>query len=87
MRMYRAVLALREHREHRKLTQDQLAARSGVGVATIRRIETMDRPAKSGRGPRAQPDPPLSLIAKLASALDVHPRRLLDWTADQVATK
>lgn len=56
---------LRDLRKRRLLTQEQLAARSGVGVATIIRIE------------RNQVEPRGSTIRKLAEALGVEPEDLV----------
>ena len=55
---------LRETRKRKLLTQEQLAERSGVGIATIVRIE------------RNQVEPRGSTIRKLAEALDVEPEEL-----------
>lgn len=53
---------LREAREARELTQDDLAARSGITQATISRIEigTSEQPA-------------LDTMEKLGAALDLEP--------------
>ena len=48
-----------------RLTQEQLAERSGVGIATIVRVE------------RNQVEPRGSTIRKLAEALDVEPEELV----------
>ena len=56
---------LREMRKRKLLTQEQLAERSGVGVATIIRIE------------RNQVEPRGSTIRKLAAALEVDPAELV----------
>ena len=56
---------LRDLRKRRLLTQEQLAERSGVGVATIIRIE------------RNQVEPRGSTIRKLAEALGVEPEDLV----------
>ncbi len=56
---------LRETRKRRLLTQQQLAERSGVGIATIIRIE------------RNQVEPRGSTIRKLAEALGVNPHELV----------
>ena len=55
---------LKHWRQRRLLTQEELAQRSGVGVATIARIE-------AGQGAR------LSTLRKLAEALQVTPEELL----------
>lgn len=56
---------LRETRKRKLLTQEELAERSGVGVATIIRIE------------RDQVEPRGSTIRKLAAALEVDPAELV----------
>lgn len=57
---------LRDARKREMLTQQELAARSGVGITTIVRIE------------RNQTEPQGRNIRKLADALDVSPRELMD---------
>jgi transcriptional regulator with XRE-family HTH domain len=61
---------LRETRKRKLLTQEQLAERSGVGVATIIRIE------------RNQVEPRGSTIRKLAVALEVEPDELVRRVED-----
>ena len=56
---------LRDLRKRRLLTQEQLADRSGVGIATIVRVE------------RNQVEPRGSTILKLAEALGVEPEELV----------
>lgn len=56
---------LKEWRQRRLLTQEELAAKSDVGVNTIIRIE-------GGQWPR------ISTLRKLAAALEVTPDELLD---------
>ena len=56
---------LRDLRKRRLLTQEQLAERSGVGIATIVRVE------------RNQVEPRGSTIRKLAQALSVEPEELV----------
>jgi transcriptional regulator with XRE-family HTH domain len=56
---------LRDTRKRKLLTQAQLAERSGVGIATIIRIE------------RNQVEPRGSTIRKLAAALEVEPEELV----------
>ena len=56
---------LRDTRKRKLLTQKQLAERSGVGIATIIRIE------------RNQVEPRGSTIRKLAAALEVEPEELV----------
>lgn len=55
---------LREHRENQGLSQQELADRSGISVATISRIESKERPV----------NPPTA--RKLANALGLHPKDL-----------
>jgi transcriptional regulator with XRE-family HTH domain len=57
---------LRDARRRAMLTQEELAEASGVGVATIIRIE---------RG-QVRTEPHFSTLRKLAAALDVEPREL-----------
>jgi transcriptional regulator with XRE-family HTH domain len=61
---------LRDTRKRKLLTQEQLAARSGVGIATIIRIE------------RNQVEPRGSTIRKLAAALEVEPEELVRRSGD-----
>jgi transcriptional regulator with XRE-family HTH domain len=56
---------LRNLRKRKLLTQEQLAERSGVGIATILRVE------------RNQVEPRGSTIRKLAVALSVEPEELV----------
>jgi transcriptional regulator with XRE-family HTH domain len=56
---------LRDLRKRKLLTQEQLAERSGVGIATIVRVE------------RNQVEPWGSTIRKLAEALSVEPEELV----------
>ncbi len=56
---------LREWRQRRLLTQEDLAKKSGVGVNTIIRIE-------GGQWPR------ISTLRKLAEALELTPDELID---------
>ena len=63
---------LKEWRRRRLLTQEELARRSGVGVATIARIE-------AGQGAR------LSTLRKLADTLNVTPEQLLGETPESKA--
>ena len=61
---------LRQARNHNVLSQDELAAASGVTKATISRIENdkLDRP------------PNRATIRKLAEALNIEPAWLLSGT-------
>jgi transcriptional regulator with XRE-family HTH domain len=61
---------LRDTRKRKLLTQEQLAERSGVGIATIIRIE------------RNQVEPRGSTIRKLAAALEVEPEDLVRRAGD-----
>ena len=56
---------LRKTRKRALMTQEQLAERSGVGIATIVRIE------------RNQVEPRGSTVRKLAEALEVSPYELV----------
>ena len=56
---------LRDLRKRKLVTQEQLADRSGVGIATIVRVE------------RNQVEPRGSTIRKLADALNVEPEELV----------
>jgi transcriptional regulator with XRE-family HTH domain len=55
---------LREWRQRRLLTQEELADKAGVGVTTIVRIE-------AGQGAR------ISTLRKLAQALEITPEQLM----------
>jgi transcriptional regulator with XRE-family HTH domain len=57
---------LRQLRDERELTQEELSARSGVQAGEISRIEAGKR------------DPRVSTVLKLAKALRIAPGRLLD---------
>ncbi len=60
---------LREARRRAALTQGELADKAGVGITTIVRIETGEIT-----------EPRVSTLRKLARALGVEPRDLLqDW--------
>jgi transcriptional regulator with XRE-family HTH domain len=59
---------LREARRRAMLSQEELAVESGVGVATIIRIER----------DQLKSEPHYSTLRKLAKSLDVDPRELLD---------
>ena len=61
---------LRDLRKRSLLTQEQLAERSGIGVATIIRVE------------RNQVEPRGSTIRKLAEALNVEPEELVKTSSD-----
>lgn len=63
---------LKQWRQRRLLTQEALAEKSGVGVATIARIE-------AGQGAR------LSTLRKLADTLEVTPDQLLGEDAKMAA--
>lgn len=57
---------LRRIRTLNALTQEQLARRAGVQTATVARIE------------RGEREPHMTTVRKLADALDVHPRELVE---------
>jgi transcriptional regulator with XRE-family HTH domain len=57
---------LKDARRAAMLTQEELAEESGVGVATIRRIE----------GGSFEGEPRFSTLRKLAGALDLEPLEL-----------
>ena len=57
---------LRRERIAQTLTQNELAARAGISQAALTRIE------------RNQADPHVSTIRKLADALGVEPRELIE---------
>jgi transcriptional regulator with XRE-family HTH domain len=59
---------LREARRRAMLSQEELAEESGVGVATIIRIER----------DQLRTEPHFSTLRKLAKALEVDPRELLE---------
>ena len=60
---------LREARRRAALTQGELADKAGVGITTIVRIETGEIT-----------EPRVSTLRKLAGALGIEPRDLLqDW--------
>ncbi len=63
------VTRLREWRERRALTQRELAAKAGMTVSTVNRIENGLQEAR------------ISSLRKLAEALGVEPDELLDWQA------
>jgi len=58
---------LRTERRRAALTQGELAAKAGVGIATIARIEAGDIE-----------EPRVSTLRKLARALGMEPRDLLE---------
>lgn len=58
---------MREARERALLTQDELAAKSGVTVSTISRLENGLQAAR------------VSTIRKLAEAVGATPEDLIDW--------
>jgi len=57
---------LREARKRLKLTQEEVAARSGVHATEVSRIEAGKR------------DPQVSTLLRLAKAVEVPPGRLLE---------
>jgi len=58
---------LKEARERALLTQQELAARSGVTVSTISRVESGQQAAR------------ISTLRKLAEALGIDAEVLIDW--------
>lgn len=61
---------LREVRERKLVTQEELADRSGMTRANISRLENgLQRPR-------------ISTARKLAAALGVEPEELIDWEAE-----
>jgi transcriptional regulator with XRE-family HTH domain len=58
---------LREERRRAALTQGELAEKAGIGINTIVRIETGEIT-----------EPRVSTLRKLADALGIEPRDLLD---------
>ncbi len=62
---------LREARERRFLTQQQLADRAGTSKANISRLESGEQNAR------------MSTIVRLAAALDVEPEELVEWGAER----
>ena len=65
--MVPVMVDLRSAREHAGMTQEQLAAASGVSVRTIKRIEAGGRDESSSIG----------TLTRLAGALGVHVTDLL----------
>jgi transcriptional regulator with XRE-family HTH domain len=61
---------LRQVRERLFVTQEELAARTGMSRATISRIES------------GQQRPRISSVRRLATALGVQPEELVDWEHD-----
>ncbi len=63
---------LREWRQRRLLSQQELADKSGVGVTTVHRVE-------AGQGAR------LSTLRKLAEALEITPDQLFSGVPHEEA--
>jgi transcriptional regulator with XRE-family HTH domain len=61
---------LRAAREHKFLTQQQLADLAGTSKANISRLESGDQKAR------------MSTIVRLAQALDIAPEELVEWDAE-----
>jgi transcriptional regulator with XRE-family HTH domain len=64
---------LREVRQQKFVTQEELSERTGITVANISRIE----------GGRQRPR--ISTVRKLAEGLGVLPEELVDWTGTDTA--
>ena len=64
---------LRAARRKRKLTQEEVAERSGVQQGEVSRIEAGKR------------DPQVSTLLRIAEALEVSPGSLLDGIADSAS--
>ena len=62
----RVAMRIKEWRERRKLTQEQLAAKAGISRGFLARLET------------ARHDPKLSTLEKIAKALKVDIAKLLN---------
>ena len=69
-------IRLREVRERKFITQEELAERTGITRANISRLENgLQRPR-------------ISTVRRLATALGVEPEELIDWEAgDHEGTK
>ena len=68
-------LKLREIRESKWKTQEELSAETGISISNISRIE------------RGQQVPRISTVRKLAAALGVEPDALIDWGATEGAAE
>ena len=64
---------LREARERRFLTQQQLADKAGTSKANISRLESGEQNAR------------MSTIVRLAEALGIAPEELVDWGNERQA--
>ncbi len=62
---------LRDARERRFLTQQQLADKAGTSKANISRLEGGDQ------------SPRMSTIVRLAEALGIDPEELVEWGAER----
>ena len=69
------LLTLRDARDRAKLTQEELADRSGVDQTTISRLETSD-----------DPNPTRRTVDRLAQALGIAPSRLRFSDPEPVAS-
>lgn len=67
-------MTLRTARESRKLSVDELAAKSGVGRATLYRLESGETP-----------DPAYSTVVKLEDALGLKHGTLVFGTTERVS--
>ncbi|WP_311409266.1 helix-turn-helix domain-containing protein [Lancefieldella parvula] len=61
---------IRVNRARKRLTQKDLADRSGVAIATIGKLE---------RGIQSEEETELRTVIKLATALDISPNKLVGW--------
>ena len=62
---------LREARERRFMTQQQLADKAGTSKANISRLESGEQRAR------------MSTIVRLAAALGIDPEELVEWGAER----
>ncbi len=65
---------LREVRERKFITQEELSARTGMSVSNISRVENgLQRPR-------------ITTVRKLAAALGIDPEELVEWEAEAETT-
>jgi transcriptional regulator with XRE-family HTH domain len=72
----RLATVLRELRELRQMTQEELAKRSGVSQGYIAKLEPSNRPGKKKTSRQANPS--VATLKKLAKALGVNVAALLE---------